>query len=90
MRQQEPNVRDIPESSIEDEVEEEEYTGAPKEDLLSWLAKYKPQLAVYEAQLWHDGWDTLQSLRLMSAKDMADLNILSRHRFFLVDTLKDL
>ena len=28
-------------------------TGALKEDLLSWLAKYKPQLAVYEARLRH-------------------------------------
>ena len=69
---------------------EEECTGAPKEDLLCWLAKYKPQMAVYEAKLRRDGWDTLQSLRCMTTNHMADLNILLDHRCLLLDTLKDL
>ena len=34
---------------VQDKVEEEEGTGASKEDLLSWLAKYKAQMVVYEA-----------------------------------------
>ena len=88
--QPEPNVRDVPDSFAQDEVEEEECTGAPKEDLLSWLAKYEPQLAVYEARLQCDSWDALQSLRLMTGNDMADLNILPGHCRLLVDTLKDL
>ena len=63
---------------------------APKEDLSCWLTKYKPQLAVYAAQLWRDGWDTLRSLRFMTTNNMADLNIFLGHRCLVVDTLKDL
>ena len=73
---------------VQDKVEEEEGTGASKKDLLSWLAKYKAQMVVYEARLRCNGRpDTLQSLKLMTANDMADLNILPGHRPLLVDAL---
>ena len=62
----------------------------PADDFLTWLSKYRPQLSSYETRLRRDGWDTLDSLRLLTAEDMSDLNILPGHRRLLVDTLKDL
>ena len=62
----------------------------PPDDFLTWLSKYRPQLSSYETRLRRDGWDTLDSLRLLTAEDMSDLNILPGHRRLLVDTLKDL
>ena len=37
-----------------------------------------------------DGWDTLQSLKLLTPEDMAQMNTLQGHCCLLVETLKDL
>ena len=84
------DVPDVPVPSMDQNLSEETKTGNQEGDFLSWLAKYKPQLAVYEVRLRRDGWDTLQSLRLLTPGDMADMNILPGHRRLLVDALKDL
>ena len=90
MPQPECDVPDVPVPSMEQNLSEETKTGNQEGDFLSWLAKYKPQLAAYEVPLRRDGWDTLQSLRLLTPDDMADMNILLGHRRLLVDALKDL
>ena len=62
----------------------------PELDFLVRFSEFRPALAAYQSALRCDGWDTLQSLRLFLAVDMARLNILPGHRRLLVDTLKDL
>ena len=60
------------------------------EDFLSWLCKYWPQLAAYETCLRRDGWDTPQSLKLLTPEDIAQMNILPGHRRLTMETPKDL
>ena len=86
--QPEPAEPQQPEQAEEDVQQDAPQDAAP--DFLSWLSKYRPQLAAYEIRLRRDGWDTVQSLKLLTVEDMAQLNILPGHRRLLVDTVKDL
>ena len=81
---QQPDEKDVQPDNAENPAK-----GAV-EDFLSWLCKYRPQLAAYETCLRRDGWDTPQSLKLLTPEDMAEMNILPGHRRLMMGTLKDL